>query len=104
MLMWSQLSTLGDAHNVKSVNSLLEVNETMSQDKHVVNCFAQREMTTNLCNYMELLLLSVWPFLLLSHSFDLVLLDKKFFSKDLYCMCVQFIKQMSCANGNCFGL
>lgn len=50
--------------NIKSLNSLLEVNEATSEDKHVFNCFAPREMTTNLCNYMELLLLSVWSFLL----------------------------------------
>lgn len=57
-------------HNIEPMNSLLEVNEAMSEDKHVLNCFAPREMTTNLCNYMELLLLSVWSLLLrLTHFF-----------------------------------
>jgi len=60
--------------DIKPMNSLLEVNETTSEDKHVFNCIAPRKMTTNLCNYMELLLLSVWSFLLChTHLFDRVL-------------------------------
>lgn len=69
-------------HNIKPTYSLLEVNETTSEDKHVFNCFALRDVTTNLCNYMTLLLLSVWPFLCHSHLFDLVLSLISLFEKN----------------------
>lgn len=52
---------------IKPMSSLLEVNEL---EINMFNCFALREMTTNLCNYMKsLLLLYGLCYFFLSRSF-----------------------------------